>query len=177
MADYHRCYRLDVVGDDRVRILADVAYARWIFQDGGNKMRSNCLIFAVWRTIRHGGVLILQRSHAGPYLHAMCADKLPEGLPVEHFVPRDQSAGLKLEPLFIGDVAYHIGASHASPPKRGFSLVFLFFWCINFLGWATFLALLAFPLIASAGDSKLVYDKPHFKSCISAKYNQPSKDF
>lgn len=119
-------------------------------------MISNCFLFAVWRTIRRGGVLILQRSHAGPYLHAMWAEKLPEGAKVEHFIPRDQSAGVKLEPLFIGDVAYHIGERHANPPKdRGVSLVFLFFWFINFLGWAALLFLLAFPLIASAGDSRI----------------------
>lgn len=119
-------------------------------------MISNCLLFAVWRTIRRGGVLILQRSHAGPYLHAMWAERLPEGAKVEHFVPRDQSTGVKLEPLFIGDVAYHIGNQHANPPKdRGVSLVFLFFWLINFLGWAVLLFLLAFPLIASAGDSRI----------------------
>ena len=34
-----RCHGLNVVGDDRVRILADVAYARWIFQDGGDTMK------------------------------------------------------------------------------------------------------------------------------------------
>lgn len=34
-----RCHGLDVVGDDRVRILADVAYARRIFQNGGDPVR------------------------------------------------------------------------------------------------------------------------------------------
>ena len=152
-----RCHGLDVVGDDRVRILADVAYARWIFQDGGDTMRSNCLIFAIWRTIRRGGVLILQRSHAGPYLHAMWAEKLPASLEVEHFSPTDKSEGLHLEPLFIGEVAYNVGRSHASPPKEkgGVSLVFIFYWLINFLGWAAFIALLAFPVYSYAGDSRV----------------------
>lgn len=34
-----RCHGLDVVGDDRVRILADAAYARWVFQNGGHAMK------------------------------------------------------------------------------------------------------------------------------------------
>ena len=102
-------------------------------------MRSNCLIFAVWRTIRKGGVLILQRSHAGPYLHAMWAEKLPSSLEVEHFSPADKSGGLHLEPLFIGDVAYQVGRQHSTPPKErgGISPVFLFFWFIQLLGWAS----------------------------------------
>lgn len=112
-------------------------------------MRSNCLIFAVWRTVRRGGVLILQRSHAGPYLHAMWAEKLPASLEAEHFSPTDKSEGLHLEPLFIGEVAYNVGRSHASPPKeKGWvSLVFIFFWLINFLGWAAFIALIALPFV------------------------------
>ena len=112
-------------------------------------MRSNCLLFAIWRTIRKGGVLILQRSHAGPYLHAMWAEKLPHDMQVEHFSPVDKSAGLHLEPLFIGNVAYNVGRSHAIPPKEkwGGSPVFLLFWAINFLGWAAFIALIALPFV------------------------------
>lgn len=104
---------------------------------------SNCLIFAVWRTVRRGGVLILQRSHAGPYLHALWAEKLPQDLKVEHFSPVDKSAGLHLEPLFHGQVEHIVGNSHASPPKErwGFSPVFGFFWFIVFLGWAALIAL------------------------------------
>lgn len=107
-------------------------------------MRSNCLIFAVWRTIRRGGVLILQRSHAGPYLHAMWAEKLPSHLLVEHFSPVDKSDGLHLQPLFSGYVDNRVGFIHAYPPgeKWGFSPVFLFFWLINLLGWVALIALL-----------------------------------
>lgn len=120
-------------------------------------MRSNCLIFAIWRTLRRGGVLILQRSHAGPYLHSMWAEKLPEDLPVEHFSPKDKSAGLHLEPLFIGDVAYHVGKSHANPPKSNgwVDPVFLFFWLIQLLGWAALIVVLAFPIYSYAGDSRV----------------------
>lgn len=120
-------------------------------------MRSNCLIFAVWRTLRRGGVLILQRSHAGPYLHSMWAEKLPEDLPVEHFSPEDKSAGLHLEPLFIGDVAYHVGKSHANPPKSNgwVDPVFLFFWIIQLLGWVAFIAIMSWPIYSYAGDSRM----------------------
>jgi len=115
-------------------------------------MRSNCLIFAIWRTLRRGGVLILQRSHAGPYLHSMWAEKLPEDLPVEHFSPEDKSAGLHLDPLFIGDVAYHVGKAHANPPKSNgwIDPVFLFFWIIQLLGWAALITILAFPIYSYA---------------------------
>lgn len=107
---------------------------------------SNCLIFSAWRTIRRGGVLILQRSHAGPYLHAMWADRLPSSLPVEHFSPFDKSRGLHLSPLFHGHVDTRVGFIHAHPPKErwGFSPIFVAFWLINFLGWA---ALIALPFI------------------------------
>jgi hypothetical protein len=109
-------------------------------------MKSNCLIFAFWRTIRRGGVLIFQRSHAGPYLHAMWAEQLPSHLMVEHFLPHDKSAGLHLEPLFSGYIDNRVGFVHSSPPKEtgGFSPVFLFFWLVNFAGWA---ALIALPII------------------------------
>jgi len=107
---------------------------------------SNCLIFAVWRTIRRGGVLILQRSHAGPYLHAMWAARLPSTLPVEHFSPTDKSPGLHLDPIFRGEIEPRVGDSHATPPeeKCAFSPVFLIFWAINFLGWA---ALICLPFV------------------------------
>lgn len=118
---------------------------------------SNCLIFAVWRTIRRGGVLILQRSHAGPYLHAMWAEQLPSDLKVEHFSPCDKSEGIHMEPLFIGSVAYHVGKPHSTPPKEKWwvSPVFLFFWLINLLGWVALVALLAFPIYSYAGDSRV----------------------
>ena len=120
-------------------------------------MRSNCLIFAIWRTIRRGGVLILQRSHAGPYLHAMWAERLPSDMKVEHFSPHDKSEGIRMEPLFIGSVAYHVGNHHSTPPKEKWwvSPVFLFFWLINLLGWLAFLALLTFPIYANAGDARV----------------------
>ncbi len=120
-------------------------------------MRSNCLIFAVWRTIRRGGVLILQRSHAGPYLHAMWAERLPSNLKVEHFSPDDKSKGLHLEPLFIGDVAYHVGKAHANPPKSNgwIDPVFLFFWIIQLLGWVAFIAILSWPIYSYAGDARV----------------------
>lgn len=117
-------------------------------------MRSNCLIFAIWRTLRRGGVLIFQRSHAGPYLHAMWAEKLPENLPVEHFSPKDKSEGLHLEPLFIGDVAYHVGKSHSNPPKSNGLVdpIFLFFWLIQLLGWVALIAIILFSVYSYAGD-------------------------
>jgi len=117
---------------------------------------SNCFLFAAKRTIFRGGALILVPSDAGPYLHALWAEKLPHDMQVEHFSPRDKSKGIHLEPLFIGDVAYHVGAAHTQPKKvRGFSVIYLFYWLINFLGWATFLALLAFPVYSYAGDSRV----------------------
>lgn len=111
-------------------------------------MRSNCLIFAVLKSIRSGGAVIFVPSHAGPYLHAMWAEKLPSNLEVEHFVPKDKSEGLHLEPLFIGDVAYYVGERHSTPPKNrlGISLVFLFFWMIQLLGWAKLAELLFLAL-------------------------------
>lgn len=120
-------------------------------------MRSNCLIFAFWRSIRRGGALILVGSRAGPYLHAMWAAELPHNLRVEHFIPDDKSEGLHLEPLFLGGVAYLVGKAHAVPPKEkwGFSPVFLFNWFIYFLGWAAFLALLAFPIYSYAEDARV----------------------
>lgn len=104
---------------------------------------SNCLIFAVWRTVRRGGVLILQRSHAGPYLHAIWAERLPSTLLAEHFSPCDKSPGLHMEPLFRGYVDKQVGFIHAHPPRErwGFSPVFLAFWLINFTGWAALIAL------------------------------------
>lgn len=98
---------------------------------------SNCLFFAAWRTIRRGGVLILQRSHSGPYLHAMWAERLPSELAVEHFSPDNKSKGIKMEPLFSGSVARCVGESHSEPPreKLGISLIFASFWIINALGW------------------------------------------
>lgn len=110
------------------------------------KSYSNCLIFAMWRTISRGGVLILQRSHAGPYLHAMWAERLPSALDVEHFRPLDKSSGMHLAPLFAGYVAREVGQSHSPPPVEGigWSPVFAAFWCINLMGWA---ALLALPFI------------------------------
>jgi len=145
--------RAGVVGDVRGVLSCD----RGIIQNGGNPMRSNCLIFAIWRTVRRGGVLILQRSHAGPYLHSMWASKLPDDLPVEHFAPADKTPGLHMEPLFIGDVEYRVGERHAEPPKEklGISLVFSFFWLIQLLGWAALVALLAFPIYSYAADSRV----------------------
>jgi hypothetical protein len=149
-----------VVGDDRICIRASAAqHRRWISSYGlwMANMRSNCLIFALWRTLRRGGVLILQRSHAGPYLHSMWTEKLPEDLPVEHFSPEDKSEGLHLEPLFIGDVAYHVGKSHANPPKSNgwIDPVFLFFWIIQLLGWVAFIAILSWPIFSYAGDARV----------------------
>lgn len=157
MDRHHHRHLLDVVGGDQVCVYSNGTSHWRAFQNGGHTMRSNCLIFAVWRTIRKGGVLILQRSHAGPYLHAMWAEKLPSNLEVEHFSPVDKSGGLHLEPLFIGNVAYQVGRSHSTPPKeRGLvSLVFLFFWMIQLLGWATLVALLLFPVYSYAGDSRV----------------------
>ena len=115
------------------------------------------MIFAIWRTIRKGGVLILQRSHAGPYLHSMWASKLPSNLPAEHFAPEDKSPGLHMEPLFIGTVEYRVGSRHSEPPPErfGISLVFVFFWLIQLLGWATLVALLAFPFYSYAADVRV----------------------
>ena len=134
----------DVVGGDYICV-HPYGPRHWrTFPNGGNTMRSNCLIFAVWRSIRRGGAVIFVPSHAGPYLHAMWARKLPSEMEVEHFVPTDKSEGLHLEPLFIGDVAYYVGERHSTPPKTrlGVSLVFLFFWMIQLLGWASLVALL-----------------------------------
>lgn len=107
---------------------------------------SNCMIFAARRSIRRGGVLLFPLSHCGPYPHAMWAERLPEGMAVEHFVPDDKSQRLHLEPLFRGYVEYSVGPLHANPPvQRGpISWVFLVFWLSWIVGWCASLAWLAF---------------------------------
>lgn len=102
----------------------------------------NCLFFAVWMTVRRGGVLILQRSWAGPYLHAMWAPRLPADLPVQHFTPEDKSPGLHLEPLFRGRVEHRVGESHSNPPN-GFNWVFLLFWLGYLIAFAAGVAAMA----------------------------------
>ena len=109
----------------------------WLVKRSESYMdRSNCLIFAIWRTVRRGGVLILQRSHAGPYLHAMWAKNLPADLDVEHFVPKRKARWVRLIPLFSGSVKNTVGTHHESPPveKYGVSLVFLAFWIVIIFG-------------------------------------------
>lgn len=112
-------------------------------------MINNCLFFVVYKTIKRGGVLILQRSHGGPYLHALWASKLPPDLEVEHFVPTDKSPGVHLDPVFEGSVSYLVGESHSSPPKEkfGISLVFLIFWITLFSG-CVYLGFIFYLLIA-----------------------------
>lgn len=100
-------------------------------------MRSNCLFHAVWRWIRHGGWLIIRRSHAGFYPHFIHADHLPADLPCSQYVAKP---GIPCDIVFDGEVKETIGEIKPPAVLGWVDWVVLGFVLSITLGWLSLLA-------------------------------------
>lgn len=105
-------------------------------------MRTNCLFFALKLWFLRGGYLILRRSHAGPFPHAMWAASIPPELPVEQYVPKNPKLRVCPPPFFDGHVVYVAEPHKCAPLNAKFDwrlTLFLFVVCnaISLASYAT----------------------------------------
>lgn len=99
-------------------------------------MKTNCLFYAAWRWIRHGGWLLIRRSHAGLYPHFIHADELPEDLPCSQYVAKP---GVPCNIVFDGEIKKTIGAIKPAP-SGGFDGVLFAFWFLYLAGILSLIA-------------------------------------
>lgn len=107
------------------------------------------MIYAVWKWIRHGGWLLMRKSHAGPYPHFIHAARLPDDLPVSQFVVDDPTTPCWL-PLFRGDFKTALDGVEPPPVKGYLDWPLLLFWVTYFIGMVALLVL-AIKLVFAVG--------------------------
>lgn len=91
-------------------------------------MKTNCLIYAFWCWLRHGGYLVMRRSHFGPFPHFIWIAELPESWPARQFIPVSPEVRCCPPLIFTGLVKKQLGAA----PAAGFQWGLLLFWTAYF---------------------------------------------
>ena len=91
-------------------------------------MKNNCLFYAFWLWLRHGGYLVIRRSHFGPFPHFIWVAKLPALLPARQWVPGAPEKRCCPPLIFNGTVKTQLGAA----PAAGFQWGLLLFWTAYF---------------------------------------------